>query len=194
MKFNLKFISIILAIISCISYTYVPVCAETDNKQGGTPVVLVKTNKGDITIELDREKAPISVDNFLSYVNDGYYNNTIFHRVIKGFMIQTGGKTQDFQQKETKAQIKNEANNGLKNVRGSVAMGRTSAVDSATSHFFINQVDNPFLDHGVRDYGYAVFGKVTQGMDIVDAIANVDTGRGDVPINAVVIESITLVD
>jgi cyclophilin family peptidyl-prolyl cis-trans isomerase len=164
-----------------------------ENK-GENPVVIIKTSKGDIKIELDKENAPISVDNFLTYVEDGFYDGTIFHRVIKNFMVQGGGFTPDMQQKPTNAQIKNEADNGLKNERGTIAMARTGVVDSATSQFFINHADNTFLDHGIKDYGYAVFGKVVDGMDVVDAIAVVQTGPGDVPNKPVVIESITVVE
>lgn len=164
-----------------------------ENK-GENPVVIIKTSKGDIKIELDKENAPISVDNFLTYVEDGFYDGTIFHRVINNFMVQGGGFTADMQQKSTNPQIKNEADNGLKNERGTIAMARTGVVDSATSQFFINHADNTFLDHGIKDYGYAVFGKVVDGMDVVDAIAVVQTGPGDVPNEQVVIESITVVE
>jgi peptidyl-prolyl cis-trans isomerase B (cyclophilin B) len=135
---------------------------------------------GDITVELDKAKAPVSVENFLGYVKDGYYSGTIFHRVIKGFMIQGGGLTADMQRKPgTKQPIQNEAANGLKNVRGTVSMARTSEIRSATSQFFINTVDNAGLDHkGLTPdgYGYAVFGKVIAGMDVVDKIEGVATG------------------
>jgi len=160
------------------------------------PRVLLKTSKGDITIELDAAKAPITVKNFLAYVDAELYNGTIFHRVIKGFMIQGGGLTADFQEKATKAPIKNEAANGLKNKRGTIAMARTNIVDSATSQFFINHADNDFLNH--RDntadgFGYCVFGKVVQGMEVVDAIASVRTstiqGYADAPREAVTILS-----
>ncbi len=164
-----------------------------ENK-GENPVVIIKTSKGDIKIELDKENAPISVDNFLTYVEDGFYDGTIFHRVINNFMVQGGSFTADMQQKSTNPQIKNEADNGLKNERGTIAMARTGVVDSATSQFFINHADNTFLDHGIKDYGYAVFGKVVDGMDVVDAIAVVQTGPGDVPNEPVVIESITVVE
>ncbi len=164
-----------------------------ENK-GENPVVIIKTSKGDIKIELDKENAPISVDNFLTYVEDGFYDGTIFHRVINNFMVQGGGFTADMQQKSTNPQIKNEADNGLKNERGTIAMARTGVVDSATSQFFINHADNTFLDHGIKDYGYAVFGKVVDGMDVIDAIAVVQTGPGDVPNEHVVIESITVVE
>jgi cyclophilin family peptidyl-prolyl cis-trans isomerase len=161
------------------------------------PKVLLKTSKGDITVELDEAKAPISVKNFLSYVDDKFYNGTIFHRVIKGFMIQGGGYGPDFAEKSSKPPIKNEASNGLKNARGTIAMARTNEVNSATCQFFINHVDNAFLDHVPNDpqrYGYAVFGKVIAGLDIVDAIANSPTGtiRGmaDVPRQTITIVSI----
>lgn len=166
--------------------------------KGGNPVVIMTTSKGDIKIELFKDKAPVSVENFLSYVNDGFYNGTIFHRVIPNFMIQGGGFTPDFTQKPVKPPIKNEAKNGLKNERGTLAMARTQVVDSATSQFFINLVDNSFLDNGVRDYGYAVFAKVVDGMDVVDEIGSVQTGTkgmyGDVPQEDVVIESIKIVE
>lgn len=164
-----------------------------ENK-GGNPVVIIKTSKGDIKVELDRENAPISVDNFLSYVEDGYYDGTIFHRVIDNFMVQGGGFTADMQQKPTKAPIKNEADNGLKNDRGTIAMARTGVVDSATSQFFINHVNNDFLNHGKRDFGYAVFGTVVEGIEVVDAIAEVSTGPGDIPNEQVVIETVEIVE
>ncbi|WP_443191245.1 peptidylprolyl isomerase [Pseudomonas indica] len=157
------------------------------------PHVLLTTSAGEIEIELEAEKAPVSVKNFLAYVDSGFYNGTIFHRVIPGFMIQGGGFDAEMQQKDTQAPIKNEADNGLHNVRGTLAMARTQAVNSATSQFFINHQDNAFLDHGSRDFGYAVFGKVVRGMDVVDQIAQVPTGnRGmfqNVPRQPVVILS-----
>ncbi|GJM15433.1 MAG: hypothetical protein DHS20C13_07600 [Thermodesulfobacteriota bacterium] len=164
-----------------------------ENK-GGNPMLIIKTSKGDIKVELDQENAPISTDNFIAYVQDGFYDGTIFHRVINGFMVQGGGFTTDMQQKSTNAPIKNEAENGLKNERGTLAMARTQDINSATSQFFINLVDNAFLDNGRRDFGYAVFGKVVDGMDVVDAIAAVQTGPGDVPQEQVVIESVTIVE
>ncbi|MGH7892232.1 MAG: peptidylprolyl isomerase [Thermodesulfobacteriota bacterium] len=158
----------------------------------------MSTSKGDIKIELFKDKAPISVENFLSYVNDGFYNGTIFHRVIPNFMVQGGGFSPDFSQKPPKSPIKNEAKNGLKNERGTLAMARTQVVDSATSQFFINLADNSFLDNGVRDYGYAVFAKVIDGMDVVDEIAAVETGNngmyGDVPKEEIVINSVKVVE
>lgn len=138
--------------------------------------VTLQTSKGTIEIALEAEKAPISTANFISYVKKGQYDGTIFHRVIPGFMVQGGGFTADMKQKPTDAQIKNEATNGLKNLRGTLAMARTGVIDSATCQFFINVVDNGFLDHkspDQRGYGYAVFGKVTSGMDVVDEIVKV---------------------
>lgn len=140
-------------------------------------MVVLETTLGNITIELNEKEAPISSANFLQYVDDGYFNGTIFHRVIPGFMIQGGGMDENMSQKKTREPIKNEAKNGLSNERGTLAMARTQDIDSATSQFFINLVDNDFLNHGSRDFGYAVFGKVTAGMDIVDKIAAVATGN-----------------
>ena len=158
-----------------------------------SPVVVLSTTLGDISIELNSEKAPITVKNFLEYVDSGFYDGTIFHRVIPNFMIQGGGFTKDMKQKQTRPSIKNEADNGLRNSRGTISMARTSAVNSATSQFFINLKENTSLDHMVRDFGYAVFGKVIKGMDVVDKITAVRTGnRGmhqNVPIEAVIIKS-----
>ncbi len=158
------------------------------------PTVLLKTSMGEIEIELDETKAPISVENFLGYVKDGHYGGTVFHRVIPNFMLQGGGFDAQMNQKPVKEPIKNEADNGLKNLRGTLAMARTAVVDSATSQFFINVKDNAFLDNGARDFGYAVFGRVTSGMDVVDKIAHVPTGaKGafpkDCPVEDVLIES-----
>ena len=154
-------------------------------------MITIVTNQGDIVVELFEESAPISSENFKQYVTDGFYAETVFHRVIPNFMIQGGGMTANMNRKETRAPIKNEAANGEKNLRGTLAMARTGEVDSATSQFFINLRDNAFLDHGDRDYGYAVFGRVTDGMDIVDAIAAVNTGtvagQQDVPLEPVTI-------
>lgn len=163
---------------------------SSGKKERRKPMVLISTSHGDIKLELYEKEAPITVANFLSYVEEGFYDNTIFHRVINNFMVQGGGITADMKQKPTKAPIKNEAENGLKNERGTVAMARTAVVDSATSQFFINHRDNAFLDHGVRDFGYAVFGKVVEGMDVVDKIAAVKTRPGDVPLETVSILSI----
>jgi peptidyl-prolyl cis-trans isomerase B (cyclophilin B) len=165
------------------------------------PTVKIETNVGTIVIELNAEKAPKTVANFLRYVNDGLYNGTIFHRVIPTFMIQGGGFTQDFKPKDTHAPIKNEANNGLKNVRGTIAMARTNAPHSATSQFFINVVDNPFLDHTApnpKGWGYTVFGQVIEGMEVVDKIRKVQTGSGgrfwrDVPQETMLIKTVSVV-
>ena len=161
-------------------------------------MITIQTNHGKISVELFDDKAPISCENFRQYVRDGHFDNTIFHRVIPNFMIQGGGMDENMSSKATREPIKNEADNGETNVRGTLAMARTSAVDSATSQFFINLRDNDFLNHGTRDFGYAVFGKVSGGMDIVDAIAAVPTGtRGghaDVPVEAVTIVSVTIDD
>jgi cyclophilin family peptidyl-prolyl cis-trans isomerase len=151
-----------------------------------------ETSLGNFEVELFEKEAPISSENFLSYVDDGFFDGVVFHRVIPGFMIQGGGFEPGMKQKKTKAQIKNEATNGLKNARGTLAMARTNVVDSASSQFFINLVDNGFLDHaGPSNYGYAVFGKVTSGMDVVDKIAAVATttrsGHQNVPTADVVI-------
>ena len=158
--------------------------------EGGTalPHVKLETSLGDIVLELNQEKAPKSVANFLSYVEDGFYNGTVFHRVIENFMIQGGGFDEDFSQKETKATVDNEANNGLSNVVGSVAMARTASPHSATAQFFINTVDNSFLDFSAENqagWGYAVFGQVIEGMDVVDKIRAVETGsKGPFPTDA----------
>jgi cyclophilin family peptidyl-prolyl cis-trans isomerase len=154
-------------------------------------MITIVTNHGDIVIELLEDAAPISCQNFRQYVDEGFFADTIFHRVIPNFMIQGGGMTTDMSRKETRPPIKNEAANGEKNLRGTVAMARTNEVDSATSQFFINLRDNAFLDHGGRDFGYAVFARVTDGMDVVDKIAAVPTGNSgahqDVPTEPVTI-------
>jgi cyclophilin family peptidyl-prolyl cis-trans isomerase len=140
-------------------------------------VITILTSHGDIVVELLEDAAPISCENFRQYVTDGFFEETIFHRVIPNFMIQGGGLSVDMSRKKTRAPIKNEAANGEKNLRGTLAMARTGEVDSATSQFFINLRDNAFLDNGDRDYGYAVFAKVTDGMDVVNKIAAVPTGN-----------------
>jgi cyclophilin family peptidyl-prolyl cis-trans isomerase len=162
------------------------------------PVVVLDTNKGTIKIELWADKAPISVENFLRYTDNNFYDGLIFHRVINGFMIQGGGFNPDMVQQSTYDPIKNEATNGEANDRGTIAMARTNVVDSATSQFFINLQDNDFLNHTAetpRGYGYAVFGEVIEGMDVVDAIAGVATGNvrgyGDVPNEPVIINSVS---
>ena len=161
-------------------------------------MIKIKTTSGDIEIKLYEEEAPISSENFKSYVKDGFFEGTIFHRVIPNFMVQGGGMTENMENKSTNAPIKNEANNGKKNLRGTLAMARTMEIDSATSQFFINLVDNSFLDHGDRDFGYAVFGEVTDGMDIVDEIASSATGskmgHQDVPIESITITEVSFID
>lgn len=163
--------------------------AQTKEK----PVVVIETSVGDITVELYPDKAPVTVENFLGYAKDGFYGGTIFHRVIRGFMVQGGGVTADGQRKPTRPPIKNEAANGLKNTRGTIAMARTNEVDSATSQFFINTVDNAFLDYqGPDKFGYCVFGKVVAGMDVVDKIERAPTKPGDWPVDPVVIRAVKL--
>jgi peptidyl-prolyl cis-trans isomerase A (cyclophilin A) len=156
--------------------------------EGGPTVVVLETSLGNIEIELDAEKAPISTENFLAYVDSGHYDGTVFHRVIQGFMIQGGGFDAAMAQKATRGPIKNESGNGLSNQRGTIAMARTNDPNSATAQFFINTVDNDFLN---KPPGYAVFGKVTSGMDVADRIAGVKTGAQDVPVEPVVIKKAT---
>jgi peptidyl-prolyl cis-trans isomerase B (cyclophilin B) len=158
--------------------------------------VKLETSYGDIVVELDSAKAPKTVANFLNYVNDKFYDGTIFHRVIKGFMIQGGGMTPDMKEKTTKAPIQNEADNGLQNLRGTIAMARTNEPHSASSQFFINHKDNGFLNFTAKTeqgWGYCVFGKVVKGMNVVDSIANTRTAMGDVPENPILIKSATVV-
>jgi peptidyl-prolyl cis-trans isomerase A (cyclophilin A) len=156
-------------------------------------MIRFETSHGPFTVELFEKEAPVTVANFLRYVDDGFFDGSIFHRIVPGFVIQGGGLTKDFANKKTRAAIANEAKNGLKNTRGSLSMARTSDVNSATSQFFVNLADNAFLDHGPRDFGYAVFGRVTEGMDVIDKIARVKTGtrKGyqDAPLEDVVIVS-----
>ena len=163
-------------------------------------MIKMHTNYGVITLELDAAKAPVTVENFLTYAREGFYDNTIFHRVINGFMIQGGGMMPDMMQKATHAPIKNEADNGLKNDRGTIAMARTNDPHSATAQFFINVKDNGFLNHSSptpSGWGYCVFGKVTDGMDVVDKIKAVATGNKgfhqDVPVQPVIIEKVEVV-
>ena len=165
-----------------------------------TKTVKMETSAGAFTIELDDAKAPVSVANFLAYVAKGHYDGTVFHRVIKGFMVQGGGFAPGMKQKDTDAPIKNEANNGLKNVAGTVAMARTNAPHSATAQFFINVADNDFLNHrspDIQGWGYCVFGKVSEGMDVVDKIKGVKTGSSgfhqDVPKEDVIIQSAEII-
>ena len=161
-------------------------------------MITIKTNHGDIKVELFDDKAPITCENFRQYVADGFFNDTIFHRVIPNFMIQGGGMEADMSQKSTRAPIKNEADKGESNRRGTLAMARTMDINSATAQFFINLRDNDFLDHGTRDFGYAVFGKAVDGMDVVDKIAAVPTGNKgghqDVPVETVTIVEVTADD
>ena len=160
--------------------------------EGKNPMVLMSTSLGDIKIELYEDKAPVTVKNFLGYVNDKFYDGTIYHRVIPNFMIQGGGFGKDMSQKPAKAPIKNEAGNGLKNDTGTIAMARTNVVDSATAQFFINVGDNSFLDRSGDKPGYCVFGKVIEGMDVVDQIKAVETGKNsghdNVPVQDIVIK------
>jgi peptidyl-prolyl cis-trans isomerase A (cyclophilin A) len=160
------------------------------------PYVTIQTTQGDIILELYPQKAPITVANFLAYIKDGYYNGTIFHRVMKDFMIQGGGFTESMNRKNTLEEIKNEADNGLFNNRGAITMARTSKVDSATSQFFINIKNNYFLNNGHRDFGYAVFGNVISGMNVVDTIGITETGRvkgmSDVPLKPIIITNVTV--
>jgi len=161
-------------------------------------MITIKTNHGDIKVDLFDDKAPVTCENFRQYIADGFFNDTIFHRVIPNFMIQGGGMEADMSQKKTRAPIKNEADNGESNRRGTLAMARTMDINSATAQFFINLRDNDFLDHGTRDFGYAVFGEVVDGMDVVDAIAAVPTGNKgghqDVPVETVTIVEVTADD
>lgn len=178
-----------------------PTEEETMKEKSHHKTALIQTTMGDIEIELYEDKAPISVKNFISYAEDGTYNGTIFHRVIDGFMVQGGGFTKDFKQKPTRAQIQNEAHNGLKNERGTLAMARTSDINSATNQFFINSKNNSFLDFRSKnpsEYGYAVFGKVVKGMDVVDKMEKVKTGNfgpyQDVPKETIEITQIKILN
>jgi peptidyl-prolyl cis-trans isomerase B (cyclophilin B) len=192
---------LILGILSLANLCYSQEQGEktmANSEKTENPIVELKTTMGTIKIELFAEKAPITVKNFLGYVNEGFYNNTIFHRVKDGFMVQGGGFTKDMKQKQVKAPIVNEAENGLKNSRGTIAMARTSDVNSATAQFFINVVDNSFLDFKAknsREYGYCVFGKVIEGMDVVDKIKKARTGshgpHQDVPLEVIEITDAT---
>jgi cyclophilin family peptidyl-prolyl cis-trans isomerase len=156
-------------------------------------MIRFETSLGDFTIDMHEKEAPVTVANFLKYVDDGYFDGTIFHRVIPGFVIQGGGFTEDMTQKRTQPTIKNEADNGLKNKRGTLSMARTNDINSATSQFFVNLKDNASLDHSRGNFGYAVFATVTEGLDVVDKIAAVETGRrkghDDVPVEPVIVRS-----
>ena len=197
----MKFVKTLFALLLvglCVLPAY---AASTPAQKGKSTMVKLHTNHGIITIKLDAEKAPNTVKNFLEYVNSGFYNNTIFHRVIDNFMIQGGGFEPGMKQKPVNAPIKNEANNGLKNVKGSIAMARTQDPHSASAQFFINIKDNDFLNHTsptVQGWGYAVFGQVVEGMEVIDAIRSLKTGRHgmhqDVPVEAVLIEHASLLE
>ncbi len=203
----LKRLLCILALLAPIAIASAQTPAKVADTAAPNPKVLLHTSQGDITIELNAAKAPKSVDNFVQYVKEGFYDGTIFHRVIPKFMAQGGGWTKDMQRKRTRAPIRNEANNGLSNLRGTVAMARTNDPHSAAAEFFINLVDNKRLDY-VPDpngganpvsWGYAVFGKVVGGMDVVDKIAAIETGpagpfQSDVPKTQVVIEKASIVE
>ncbi len=192
---QMKITRILLA-LACAVVMNTTLAEETNR-----PRVLVETSLGDFVLELNRDKAPVTVDNFLTYVNDGFYNGTIFHRVIGNFMIQGGGFTENLQKKTTRDPIKNEAHNGLKNTKGTIAMARTSDPHSATAQFFINVVDNSFLNFKSktqREWGYAVFGQVVEGMEVVDKIRNTPTGpqgpfRSDVPRETVSINAMNVI-
>ena len=186
-------ISVVFALFSLI-------CLQL-NTAYANPKVLMETSKGDITIELYEKEAPRTVKNFLSYASEGFYNNLIFHRVIKDFMIQGGGMDSEMRQKDPKPPIKNEARRGLGNNRGTLAMARTNIIDSATAQFFINVNDNDFLNHTdntARGFGYAVFGEVVKGMDVVDSIARVKTdnfnGFQDVPKEPIFIKNVSIIE
>ncbi len=157
-------------------------------------MIRFETTLGEFTVELFEKEAPVTVANFLKYIEDGFFDGTIFHRIVPGFVIQGGGFTEDMSQKRTHPTIKNEADNGLKNERGTLSMARTNDINSATSQFFVNLKDNDFLDHKRGNFGYAVFGKVTRGMEVIDQIASVETarrkGHEDVPLEAVIMTSV----
>ncbi len=198
-KSLLSFSVVLTAILSLVLFTSVKGEKSMNDETSNNPVVIIETTMGNITVELDAENAPNSTANFLAYVEDGYFTDTTFHRVIPNFMVQGGGITADMSDKPSKrAPIQNEANNGLKNDRGTLAMARTNDPHSATSQFFINHKDNAFLNHQSetsQGWGYAVFGKVTDGMDIVDDMAAVKTGNkgghGDVPLETITITGVT---
>ena len=200
LSFN-KFInSRAAAFLSAVILVLASIGVATANS-GDKVMVEMHTSKGLITLELDAEKAPVTVANFIEYVNSGHFDGTIFHRVIPGFVIQGGGLESGMKEKPTQAPIENEADNGLKNVTGSICMARTNDPHSATSQFFINLKDNQFLDHTEKSpqgWGYAVFGQVTGGMDVVEAIAAVQTGNAgfhqDVPVEDIVVEKVTITD
>jgi peptidyl-prolyl cis-trans isomerase A (cyclophilin A) len=194
MRRGLSLLLAVLGLAVCSAQSDEKPAAPAAAPIGDHPVVTVKTSLGSFELELDAKRAPGTVENFLQYVDAGFYDGTVFHRVIPGFMIQGGGFDATMKQKPTRAPIKNEAANGVKNETGTAAMARTNDPNSATAQFFINLVDNEFLNHGSRDFGYAVFARVSSGMDVVQKIAAAPTGsRGghqNVPLEAVTIESI----
>ena len=183
----------LISLIAVLIFSSSVAMAQTDTDN---PQVTIHTSKGDIRLELYSKESPISVENFLQYAKDGFYEGTIFHRVISHFMIQGGGMTVNMERKATREQIVNEADNGLKNLRGTVAMARTNDINSATSQFFINVEVNGALDHvskeNSRSWGYAVFGRVVDGMDVVDDIRFVKTDQRDIPVEPVIIESVEI--
>jgi cyclophilin family peptidyl-prolyl cis-trans isomerase len=188
--------SILLALLGFLAQTSTP--ASSLQPASGNPVVVIETSAGTITAELYKDRAPVSVENFLRYVADGHYTGTTWHRVVPGYVIQGGGYTPDMREKPTRRPIQNEATNGLSNVRGTLAMARTRAARSATAQFYINVATNTALDHrgfSPEDFGYAVFGRVLEGMDVVDRIAAVKTGGRDgmenVPVTPVLIKAVT---
>jgi cyclophilin family peptidyl-prolyl cis-trans isomerase len=188
--------SILLALLGFLVQTSIP--ATSLQPASGNPVAVIETSAGTITAELYKDRAPVSVENFLRYVADGHYTGTIWHRVVAGYVIQGGGYTPDMREKPTRRPIQNEATNGLSNVRGTLAMARTRAARSATAQFYINVATNTALDHrgfSPEDFGYAVFGRVLEGMEVVDRIAAVKTGGRDgmdnVPVTPVLIKAIT---
>jgi len=189
----LKEITMLKILLLCLSLL-LPAVASAEETAPANPRVVIKTSEGDITVQLYADKSPVTVANFLAYVDSGFYKDTIFHRVIPEFMIKGGGLGPDMNEKETRAPIVNESNNRLNNVRGTIAMARTNDPDSATAQFFINQRSNLSLDWAAGREGYTVFGEVIQGMDIVDFIATAPTGKvggmGDVPQKAIVIKEI----
>jgi peptidyl-prolyl cis-trans isomerase A (cyclophilin A) len=191
--------SVIIPVLFVVLLLQNPATGQVPPPAGGNPQVVIDTSLGAITIELFAAQAPASLDNFLQYVRDGFYAGTIFHRVIPGFMVQGGGYSPELVEKRTRPPIQNEATNGLRNLRGTVAMARLRAARSATSQFYINLADNPKLDHvgyAPDDFGYAVFGRVIEGMDVVDRIAAVPTtvkdGMTNVPVTPVVIKGMTV--
>ena len=215
-KRRVGYISVVLMVSVILSFVRVPVATGLDpqdppekvppasegqgkSQESERPRVIIKTSVGDIVLELDRKRAPLTVENFLQYANEGFFNGTIFHRVIPNFMIQGGGMEPGMKKKPTRSPIRNEATNGLKNKTGTIAMARTSVVDSATAQFFINCKDNSFLDHrdtSSQGYGYAVFGQVVEGMDVVRRIEKAPTGtKGpyrDVPVEDILIVSVEI--